>query len=252
MKQLFAFAPLFFCNCLFAQQEFSTGFDMVWCGDAKIIFDKTCATEQPGIMFIHVHENETTAVEAAKAMMKKYEHGCFVTWQCEKDRYVQFKLGNKNFKFDPNRIYSAQGRKATLDSNGDYTAEADSLVKRAADVFLHKYVDSQTFVIALHNNTEGNLTIRSFKNEAQKIYVNPAKDADDFFLTTNAAIYEFFKKKKMNVVLQKKQVKDDGSLSVYASRHNIPYLNVEAQHGHLKQQLKMLDAVQELINERYQ
>src|SRR5204863_5674215 len=117
-----------------------------------------------------------------------------------KDRYVQFKLRNKNFKFDLNRIYSAQESKATLDSNGDYTSEGDSLVKRAANIFLSKYVDSQKFVIALHNNTEGSLTIRSFKNEAKKIYINPSRDEDDFFLTTKEPIYDFLQKKKMNVV----------------------------------------------------
>jgi hypothetical protein len=243
---------LFFSGLSFSQPNFSTGFDMVWCGETKVIFNHSCAEEQPGIMFIHVHENEKTAVEAAKKMMDKYGHGCFVTWESQDDRYVRFKLGNDSFRFDPNRIYSAQGLEATLRKNGAYSKEAFEKADKVAKMFLKKYVDSQQLVIAVHNNTEGDLTIRSFQSEAKAIYVNPDKDADDFFLTTVPFIYDYLKKKKFNVVLQKPGIKDDGSLSVYAAKHKIAYLNVEAQHGHLEQQSQMLDAVQELINSKYQ
>jgi hypothetical protein len=33
---------------------------------------------------------------------------------------------------------------------------------------------------------------------------------------------------------------DDGSLSVYCAQLGIPYVNVEAQHGHIWRQLYML------------
>jgi hypothetical protein len=44
---------------------------------------------------------------------------------------------------------------------------------------------------------------------------------------------------------------DDGSLSVYCGKLGIPYVNVEAQHGHLVRQLKMLIfAFQELVDNK--
>lgn len=39
------------------------------------------------------------------------------------------------------------------------------------------------------------------------------------------------------------QVTDDGSLSVRAARNGLPYVNVEAQHGHREQQVRMLEAL---------
>jgi hypothetical protein len=243
-----------------AQNEFSTGFDMIECGDGKVIFDSKCANPLPSVMFIHVHENEITAVEAAYKMQEKYNLGCFVTWQSNKERYVSFTIDTDSFKFDPNRIYTEKGRKATLKSNGAFTDMADKSVQNLANNFLQKYIDTMRLVVALHNNTDGGgLTIKSFKkggdyaSDAKLVHINPLRDEDDFFLTTELEIYQYLKKKGFNILLQdNKKVTDDGSLSVYASSKKIPYLNVEAQHGHLDQQLEMLDAVQEMINIYYQ
>lgn len=256
MKKVLTAVLVWLSANLFAQDNFSTGFDMVDCGDTKVVFDNKCANEQPGIMFIHVHENEKTAVEAANKMLDKYNRGCFVTWQAKNDRYVTFAIEADSFKFDPNRIYTEKGRTATLKANGIFTEKGSEAVKNVADVFLEKYIDTMRLVVALHNNTDGGgLTIKSYKkggdyaNDAKLVNVNPLKDEDDFFLTTDIKIYHFLKKKGFNVLLQdNEKVTDDGSLSVYAATKKIPYLNVEAQHGHLEQQLQMLDVVQELID----
>ncbi|MDR0289129.1 MAG: hypothetical protein LBH78_03695 [Rickettsiales bacterium] len=44
-----------------------------------------------------------------------------------------------------------------------------------------------------------------------------------------------------------KAVEDDGSLSVYAGENNIRYSNVEAEHGHLEQQIDMLSALHSVL-----
>ncbi|MEJ7676319.1 MAG: hypothetical protein WKG06_00245 [Segetibacter sp.] len=44
-------------------------------------------------------------------------------------------------------------------------------------------------------------------------------------------------------------IEDDGSLSVYAARHNIPYVNVEAQHEHSEEQLALLRLLEDIIKE---
>ncbi|WP_225538204.1 hypothetical protein [Wolbachia endosymbiont of Mansonella perstans] len=44
-----------------------------------------------------------------------------------------------------------------------------------------------------------------------------------------------------------KMVEDDGSLSVYAGENDIRYSNVEAEHGHLEQQIDMLSALHSVL-----
>lgn len=238
-----------------AQADLSTGIESLQAGKTQLILKTSCAGEQPFIQFIHVHENEQTAADAAYKMLEQYGKGCFVTWQCYGDRYINFKLDSSIYKFDPNRIYTAVGRKETLTANGEYSPEADSVVENIATIFLNNYINGMNLVVALHNNTDaGGLTINSYKkggdyaHDAKKVHVNKRRDQDDFLLTTHHYIYNYLKAKGFNVLLQNNQaVKDDGSLSVYAAQKNIPYINIEAEHGHLKEQLEMIDAVEELI-----
>ncbi|WP_316824391.1 hypothetical protein [Pedobacter miscanthi] len=49
------------------------------------------------------------------------------------------------------------------------------------------------------------------------------------------------KKAKVNVILQSKFASNDGSLSVYAMQNNIPYINVEVQHGHQDENLRLIE-----------
>ena len=239
--------------------RFTDSVEVKQCGSATISFAIECAQKEPGIMRIHVHENETTAVEAMHTQMQQTDKGCFVSWRCQSNRYIRFALGTDSFKFDPNRIYTDQGRMATLTANGSFTPESDSIVKDIATFFLEKFIDSQKLVIAVHNNTDGGgLTINSFAKggdyakDTKKIHINKCLDEDDFYLTTNTKIYEFLRKKNFNILLQNNEnVTDDGSLSVYAAQHKIAYLNVEAQHGHLEQQIEMLQAIQQYIDTKF-
>jgi hypothetical protein len=49
------------------------------------------------------------------------------------------------------------------------------------------------------------------------------------------------------VVLQHHRPQDDGSLSVYAAKKKIPYINIEALHGHLDEQIRMLETLKDII-----
>jgi hypothetical protein len=257
---LFAMAGILLFSAWVSAQPLQTATDTVTLGDAKIRFARTNAGLQPGVQFLHVHENEATAVTAAKAMLSKAKKGSFVTWQCQQDRYVQFKLSGQTFKFDPNRIYTDAGAAATLDINGPLTPQALTALRAVAQGFTTQYVDGMKLVVALHNNTDGGgLSIDSYRSggneSANTKLVHRSKnwDPDDFFYTTSQQIYDYFSQRNFNIVLQdNNKVVDDGSLSVYAGKKGIHYLNVEAQHGHQKQQGKMLDAVQKLILAQYQ
>ncbi len=242
----------------FTQDTAQTALDTVFCGDTRIVFYSRCLDDTATkISFVHVHENETTAVAAANLLMDTLQRGCFTTWQCQQQRFVEFKLKGVQYRFDPNRIYTQTGIKTTLKSNkGAFSDSAMLSIQVIADVFLRKYIDSNRLIVALHNNTDaGGLSISSYKkgnafsSAAKQVFINPKQDADDFFYTTEVAYFNFLKTKGFNVVLQDNvKVPDDGSLSVYAATYHIPYINIEAQNGHLQQQIKMLSTVFQLID----
>jgi hypothetical protein len=242
-----------------AQGNFSTGFDMFFIGDARVILDRSCGTPMPGVSFVHVHEDETTAVEVMKQFIADRKRGCFTTIQCQQKRMISFRLGDSSYSFDPNRIFTPAGLEATLRKNGAYTDSAANKVAALALAIVRNHVDSQNLVVALHNNSEnGGLTIKSYQKggiyakEAKNVFANKAQDVDDFILTTDPLAFNFLKSKGFNVLLQASSATDDGSLSVYAQQKGIAYINIEAQLGHAKQQKAMLSAVMEYIDNYYQ
>lgn len=245
------------CFSAHSQEQFSAGIEKINCGNTTITFDTRCAGYLPGIRFVHVHENEKTAVQAAYNMLDKFGSGCFTTWKALDDRYVSFTLNDTTYKFDPNRIFTAKGRRETIDSNGEYSQAADDNVTGVAELFCTNYIDGNKLVVAIHNNTDGGgLTIKSYKKggayagDAKKVYINKKKDEDDFFITTDERIFNYIKSKGCNILLQDNEhATDDGSLSVYAAKKGIAYLNIEAQHGHLPQQIEMLAIARQYISE---
>lgn len=224
-------------------------------GSTTIRFQQFCGQPQTGISWLHVHENETTAVATAKALIDSLQQGCFVTWQHSGDRYVSYQLAGKTYKFDPNRIYTPKGLAATLKANGHYSTKGYKAAQQLADAFIAKYVAGNRLVIAMHNNSDGGgLHIKSYlpggdyANDAAEVYVNEAADIDDFFYTTDKRIFDFLKARGFNILLQNNAtVTDDGSLSVYCGNKNMAYLNIEAQQGHLAEQKAMMLAVYDMI-----
>jgi hypothetical protein len=80
-----------------------------------------------------------------------------------------------------------------------------------------------------------------YADEAQAVYKGCVRDKDDFYFVTDYQILDKLCIGQYHVVMQDNaMMTDDGSLSVYCGRLGIPYVNVEAQHGHLFRQMKML------------
>ncbi len=214
-----------------------------------------CKNPLQGILYIHVHEDEKTAVAAVTQYMDSTGKGCFVTLQHGMGRNIRFTLGGLPFQFDPNRIYTQAGRKATLAKAGVYSDPAFEEVTQLSEALLTRFVAGKKLLIALHNNTNmGGLSIRSYQKgggyarDASKVAIHKNQDEDDFFYTTSERAFQFFKKKGFNVMLQNNAtVTDDGSLSVYAGLQGIDYINLEAEHGHLGEQIRMLQAVTDYI-----
>lgn len=227
--------------------------------DTRVVITPVCQNPLPGIWFVHVHEDESTAIQAAIEWIDSARTGCFVTLKHGMGRNIGFTSKGTTYKFDPNRMFTPEGRIATLKRMGNYSDDAFAEVSKLADLFTGRFIDNNRLIVALHNNTnDGGLTIKSYEkggayaDDAEKVHVGKKQDSDDFFYTTSSRAYEFFKKRGFNVLLQNNaRVTDDGSLSVYAGIKGIDYINIETEHGKKDQQKWMLTAVAEYISAYY-
>jgi hypothetical protein len=256
MKQL---AALLLCSLFYLQGIAESHSDSAIIGSTMVRFQQRCSNPQPGISWVHVHENETTAVTTANQIIDSLGKGCFVTWQHSGNRYVTYTLNGQEYKFDPNRIYTPKGLEATLKANGAFSSEGYDAAQKLASLFISKYVDGNKLIVALHNNSDnGGLHIKSYLpggeygNDASQVYVNETEDIDDFFYTTDQRIFDYLKNKGFNILLQNNAtVTDDGSLSVYCGYKGMVYLNIEAQLGHFEEQKRMMLAVHQMIDDLF-
>lgn len=217
-------------------------------GDLEV---KVVVYKRPGkLTFVNLHDNENTSVEAAIVAIDSLG-GTLLQLQHTGERNLEFKLEGTKFIADPNRIFTDEGARATLKKLGPYSEEALKAVRTFADGL----VDSLNVdvIYTLHNNTEMGYSAKSYldeyKTDAEEVFINPAMDEDDFFFVTERSFFDQLKVKGYNVVLQNNEtVTDDGSLSVLAGQRGIPYINIEAQHGHLKEQVEMLYVLYSLFD----
>jgi hypothetical protein len=197
-----------------------------------------------------LHDNEKTAVETAVQTISSYG-GSFITIENEGRRNISFTLKGRKYSFDPNRIFTSEGRKQTLGSLGNYSQAAENELQDFARAIL-ELVPAHAVIIAIHNNTNHRFSITDYNNErktdALSIHINNEMDEDDFIITTDKKIYEKLVERNINAVLQdNERVKDDGSLSVYFGKEGRIYINIEAEHGHTREQTRMIYAVLEVL-----
>ena len=189
---------------------------------------------------IALHQNESTSVSAGKKVLARAQ---LIELRHSGGREVKFTLKSKRYVIDPNRIFTEVGIKNTLRGNPK-SPEVYQAVKNFAREITSRLSGR---VIALHNNTNGSYSILSYlgplSGDAAAVSVNPKHDPDDFFLVTERSMFEKAKRAGYNVLLQSSRAKDDGSLSIYCMRQGIPYVNVEAQNGHTKIQIEMLQFI---------
>jgi hypothetical protein len=206
-------------------------------------------------VYCNMHDDENTAVEAALKIIRE-TGGKLVELRHTGRRRVAFKFEGQEYTFDPNRIFTSVGLKRTIDRR-TVTEGAINEVDRFAKKLLEYYqIDTVPVLVALHNNGEGGLSINSYlprgseEAAAAEVHVNAHRDPDDFFLVTDRGLFEGIKAKNYNVVLQDNdRAPDDGSLSVYCGQMGIPYANVEAQLGHLDEQIDMIKILISVIKD---
>jgi len=187
------------------------------------------------IIFLNLHEDETTSIEALQAF-SEMEPLPYFYLNHEQTRRIRFIIKEKTFDIDPNRIFTRRG------------------TKKLAKAILDKIPTDKT-VVAVHNNTDVAYSIKSYEpggdeyQNTKEVYVNSEMDPDDFIYTTEKKFYDAFKSRGINVILQDNQkYVNDGSLSVYCGKRGIPYINIETQKGHFDAQMHLIQVTSEVVN----
>lgn len=242
-------------------------------GENQVLIHKY---EKPGevIAYAHVHENETASLEAGLHALNQYG-GKLITLvhssDGTKNRTIKFTKNKTTYEFDPNRIFTDD--QAVLAFNikvikgkGEVNDQIIGDVKKLANA-IWKEIGGYSFIVALHNNkNEAGALVRKnwFKKEyrpesfsivsyvkkfdeesnsnrsCEDIYINPRINNSEFFIVTERRDFALLYKKRYNVVLQNETPVDDGSMSVYAKKNGIRYVNAEAKMGRVREQIDML------------
>ena len=206
------------------------------------------------ILYLNIHEDEQTSIEAIRTF-NKTKNINFSFIEHHKTRRISFNVKNKPFSFDPNRIYTRKGRRHTLEPKHFFNCKAKKSAKFVAS-HITGLISRYDIIVTLHNNTDVNYSIKSYlpgEDESEntaEVYVNETWDADDFIYTTEKNYFDYLKKEGVNVILQKQTgYVNDGSLSIYCGKKNIKYINIEAQKGHLNEQIKLIEIIDEMLKQ---
>ncbi len=208
----------------------------------------------PGLTFVNLHDNENTSAEAAKVHIRGHG-GRLVELVHGRGREVVIRRRGSLHRFDPNRMFTEDGLRQTLkyfhNLNPANTAIAADFAKQLASIV---NIEKDKAIIAVHNNTPGRLTIKDFQpgqwygDDAREVFINPAEDPDDFFFTNSLTLFRALRTLRYNVALMAFDPPDRGTLGNYVNHVGGIYILVEAEHGHLDRQIRMLEDVGTLLS----
>jgi len=211
--------------------------------------------ERSDIVFINLHDDELTSVEAARKLLIE-QGGILIEIENNLQRNILFRFGDHYYHVDPNRIFSKEGIKKSMEELGRSSLHAADEVWKFSQRILQLIPETAKCLIALHNNTPDFFSVLEYSAgnkrsvDTKKIYITPGQDADDFFLTTDNKLYEQLADKGFNIVLQdNKNCTEDGSLSVYCGKNKIRYINCETENGKTEQYFLMIQSIIHLIDD---
>lgn len=212
------------------------------------------------IIWLAIHENEFEAVRNVDWAFKKYGGKSFkITNLYQKKERVLFGfLGLKKYLYDPNRIFTQEGKMKNLHyynlflipKKKHWLKPALNQLEEVKKRFLKALnLSSSTTLIALHNNlNRGRFSLYTYSRKRRLgflVYKNPRMHPKNFILVTQKKHFDALKKRKINVVLQPQPTAKttDGSLGDYCKIHKIPYFNIETRFGASAMQRRLVDEV---------
>ena len=92
-----------------------------------------------GVLFYQPHENEATARRATLDVLAARGQGCLLVLNHDGGRQIHFEAAGRPARFDPNRIYTAAGRAATIEFLRDGVIHTAS-VTSTYDAELHRHL----------------------------------------------------------------------------------------------------------------
>jgi hypothetical protein len=224
-------------------------------GDRTISFKVVQYGQSVSTCCINLHDDEKTAVQAARSVLEQ-TGGVLIKIENNARRIISFPFKGVVYSFDPNRIFSRAGIDVTLQAKGKKNPLAIMEVEKFAAHLLELIPDSASCVVALHNNTDGDFSVKTYKNggkrqnDAKEVYEDNWQDADDIALTTDEILFNQMSAFGYNSILQDNvKVNKDGSLSVYYGEQNKRYINIETQHGKTVQYKEMLSKLLYFLEE---
>lgn len=279
---LLLFFNIVFFYCLTAQ-EIKVKEIVVPLGEDTVMIQKYSISDGlSNFCYVHVHENEVASLEAGFRMIMK-QGGDLLTLRHSKDggvsRMISFRNGGQIFVFDPNRIFTESDSVLLRTIKSKTTDEALiqyalSEVKKLAALVWSELGDYSALV-ALHNNKnqpascekEGKCGFR-FESESysitsyvkkfdepnesalsvKAIYINPAINNSEFFVVTMPDDFTYLMNQAYSVVLQNENPVDDGSMSVFAVKNKMRYINAEAKLGKVEDQHYMLSLLHDMLS----
>jgi len=223
-------------------------------GDSRIYLLEHAAGTRD-LTMINLHDDENSGVEAALNFVEN-KGGRFYELSHNGNRNITFDLEGVTYKFDPNRMFTEPGLRESMESFGPVSELAVGAVLEFKEQILEKLdLTRAGIVVAVHNNTDNNYSALSYTDnhdlvrEAARYDLKDGQDPDNFFFVTDSKYYDQLANSRFNVVEQNNEmVTDDGSLSVYCASIGIPYVNIEAQHGEIDEQLAMFYFLGTIIN----
>lgn len=198
------------------------------------------------IIYINLHHDEKTSVEATRKLLRK-EGGLLIKLENKNKRNLQFRMGNRLFQVDPNRIFSLEGIRIFLRETGQYNERVALEIEKLGQRIIELLPAEAVCIVALHNNTNGFFSVndylpgRSRAGDALMVYTGPEQDPDNFFLTTDTLLFPHLKKQYNTILQDNKNCRQDGSLSVYCGTHGIRYVNLETEHGKTREYTEMVE-----------
>jgi hypothetical protein len=202
---------------------------------------------KPTISFLAIHDDEDTGVKAAFEFMR-FSGGSIIDSQYGGMRNFKFINDTEEFQTDPNSIYTKRGVPIGVEKFGPVDDDVVKHLERTGKEILKAYDPEKLgYIFTLHNNADGGFGIASYlqsyelETAADSVFINFQMDADDLILVTEVELFNKLKIANVNVVLQSEKAADDGSLSIYAMQNKIPYINVEVQHGHADENLRLIE-----------
>ncbi|MFP5078964.1 hypothetical protein [Pedobacter sp. JCM 36344] len=164
----------------------------------------------------------------------------------------------EEFQTDPNSIYTKKGVPLGIEKFGPVDDDVIKHLERTGREILKAYgPDKLGYIFTLHNNGDGGFGISSYlkgyelDTAADSVFINFQMDGDDLIFVTELELFNKLKKANVNTVLQSENAGDDGSLSIYAMQKKIPYINVEVQHGHVDENLRLIEIAIKALQEVY-